>query len=174
VYNFLQLSIMVYLAWVLPTRMAFSKVSTSATDIVIDLLIDASVVCDMIISMNQFDYDPRTMQLVTDRKKIKRKYMSSWFFVDFFSVFPLDHIIFLTGVLILNNSTSDDMAEWGFSLQTLSTEVRMLRLVRLVRLARMGKLLKMDNIVGWLYSVVGRYVDEPPSPLVPSPPRWWE
>lgn len=156
-YDFVQLSIMVYLGWALPTRLAFSKVAESWTEIATDIFIDASVVVDMIISMHQFEYDSKTRQLMTDRKRIKRRYMKSWFIVDVLSVVPIDHLLFLIGALISNHSKSDEMAARGFYLQTLSTEVRMIRLVRLVRLFRMGKLLNMDNVVGWLMAVVGRF-----------------
>ena len=76
-YDALQIIILCYLAWLLPTRLAFSLVATGI-EVVTDLLIDMAVWLDMLLHMNSFYYDSKTKRLVTDKKKIKRDSLRSW------------------------------------------------------------------------------------------------
>ena len=46
-------------------------------------------------------YDPKTKKLITDRARIKREYIKSWFLLDFFSVVPADQALFVIGTLLL-------------------------------------------------------------------------
>jgi hypothetical protein len=73
-YNMLQLFIMLYLAWILPTRSAFHKKPTG-WGVFVDIFIDMSVYVDIVVNMNVFYYDSKTHQLITDKHKIKKGYM---------------------------------------------------------------------------------------------------
>ena len=148
-YDFLQLWILLYLAWILPNRIAFSK-TPKGWDKFTDLLIDMLVWIDMLLSMNMYYYDKKTKRLITDRVKIKKSYMSSWFFVDLFSVLPVDQLMLVSGTLLIAYAEDDQIASWGFVLQEYSQAARM---IRLVRLAKLADLLNIEKVVNSLHGL---------------------
>eukprot|EP01047_Picozoa_sp_COSAG01_P028872 COSAG01_NODE_1957_length_8805_cov_22.976344_4_plen_532_part_00 len=156
VYDMSQLCIMLYLGWLLPVRLAFNKGASGPIEVALDLIIDASVMVDIFLQMHMYYYDDKTRRLVTDQKAIKRDYLRSWFFIDFFSVVPLDQVLFLIGTLMLDNGTSNGVIAWGYRLLEWSVSVRMMRLLRLVRLAKIKQLLNMDKVVHNIYLIVKR------------------
>ena len=149
-YDFLQLVILIYLAWELPNRLAFQK-TPKGYEIYTDLFIDFLVWTDMFLSMNMFQYDDKTKVLITDRARIKKDYIHSWFLVDLFSVFPLDQMMLLIGTFMVESDTSGHLVAAGYEIIQMSATARMLRLIRLVRLARLAKLLNVEQIVNTLY-----------------------
>jgi len=156
VYDMVQLAIMLYLAWLLPTRFAFQTGASSALEVALDLIIDLSVWIDMVMQRRMYNYDDKTKKLVTDKDLIKRGYMRSWFMVDFFSVVPADQVLFVTGSLILSNASSDSGVEWGYRIIEYSVTARLMRLLRLVRLVKIGKLMKVDVLVHNIYLLLKR------------------
>ena len=56
--------------------------------VVLDYIIDALFIFDILINFNAPYEDVANRYLVTDRKKIACHYLSSWFFIDFISSFP--------------------------------------------------------------------------------------
>jgi CRP-like cAMP-binding protein len=148
-YDFVQLSILLYLAWVLPNRLAFSKIP-KGLEIIGDLFIDTMVWVDIFLSMHMYFYDSKTKQLVTNQVRIKKSYLNSWFLIDLFSVLPVDQLLLITGNLMIEHG-NEDVAGIGFEVAASAAAARMLRLIRLVRLARLAKLLNIDKIVMTLY-----------------------
>lgn len=145
-YDIAQVVVMVYLAWVLPTRMAFDKAAVG-WGVIVDIMVDISVYIDMGVSMNTYTFDKKSGELITDKKKVKRAYMRSWFFVDLFSVFPLDQVMLLVGNLIMQHGTNDHMIEMGFHLVQFSISARMLRLLRLLRLVKLKQMINIDMVI---------------------------
>lgn len=149
-YDLLQLFIMLYLGWLLPTRLAFTKTASGPTEVLLDLLIDASVWTDMFLQTRMCSIDKKTKKLIHDPKWIRRHYLKSWFFVDFFSVVPADQILLLVGSILTDNGHPD----WGAVLLEYSVSARLMRLLRLVRLAKIQQLLNMDKVTQHLYMVL--------------------
>ena len=152
-YDMFQLLIMINLAWVLPYRFAFSKKPETTFDVVIDILIDLSVWIDIFLQMKMYTFDNMSGKLVTDGGKNKRKYLKSWFLIDFLSVVPLDQVLLAIGSYMISSDSSDGRAA-GESILEWSIEARLLRLLRLVRLAKIGSLLRIDEVVHALHSVL--------------------
>ncbi len=69
---------------------------------------------------------------VKDHRKIARRYIRSWFFLDIISVFPVD-VLMVLGVL---GGSAEADGESGAGATDLLQMVRMLRLLRLIKLAR--------------------------------------
>ena len=153
-YDMFQLFIMLYLGWLLPTRLAFSKGATGVVEVIVDIFIDLSVWVDMFLNCYMYQYDEQTRKLITDVKYLKRKYLRSWFIVDFFSVVPLDQVLFAIGSWLVEGGESDDTVTWGYRLLEWSVAARLMRLLRLVRLGKLKKLLNIDSIVHNIYVVV--------------------
>jgi hypothetical protein len=156
VYDMIQLLIMLYLAWVLPTRLALNKTATGWA-VVGDLVVDASVYVDIIMNMKTYEYDSKTRQLITDRRQIKKSYMKSWFFIDFFSVVPVDQVLLLIGNLIIDNTSSDEWVTIGFVILDWSLTARMLRLLRLLRLVKIKKLMNVDRAISYLMQLLSPF-----------------
>jgi hypothetical protein len=146
VYDFFQMALLLYLAWRLPNRLAFEKMQVGV-ELLIDLLIDLSVWVDMYLSTHMFYYNKKTKILVYDRQIIKRRYMMSWFFIDLFSVLPVDQCLFLVGNLLI----SYEYPVAGYRCIGWGVAARMLRLVRVLRLARLPELIRVDMLVALLY-----------------------
>eukprot|EP01047_Picozoa_sp_COSAG01_P079619 COSAG01_NODE_15171_length_1366_cov_1.018153_1_plen_269_part_00 len=80
--------------------------------------------------------------------------MKSWFFIDLFSVLPLDQVLLEIGRWMVKNSSSNKETMVGEELLFWSVEARLLRLLRLVRLAKIKQLLRIDDIVRYLHKVL--------------------
>ena len=61
---------------------------------VFDPLVDGTFLVDILINFNTaiHIYKDEQMTVVSDRRKIARRYIRGWFFVDLFSALPLDAI----------------------------------------------------------------------------------
>jgi hypothetical protein len=153
-YDLFQLFIMLYLGWLLPTRLAFTKTAAGPLEVALDLIIDFSVYCDMFLQTKMCSYDNKTKKLIHDQKRIKNEYLKSWFLVDFFSVVPADQILLLVGTLLVDNGSP----EWGMVLLDYSVAARLMRLLRLVRLAKIQQLLNMKKIIHQLYQILHHLV----------------
>jgi len=154
-YDLGQLLIMLYLGYLLPVRLAFTKTANGTFEVALDLIIDASVWVDMFLQMRMCSYDSKTKKLISDQRKIKRDYMRSWFIVDFFSVVPADQVLLLIGTIMVENAESmGSNPEWGIYLLDLSVTARLMRLLRLVRLAKIKQLLNLDRLTHTVYMLV--------------------
>lgn len=132
VYNLGQMALIVYLLFTLPYNLAFD-ITTSGVLFWIDVIVDLALAFDVVLSMNRYYRHPRTNDLVTDKRAIRKQYMRSWFLVDVMAVIPFDYLV----LLIYSWSDSDS--------STVRNEVRtarLLRLTKLSRFARMSKLLR--------------------------------
>ena len=155
-YDMGQLVIMLYLGYLLPVRQAFTKTATGPISVMLDLIIDLSVWVDMFMQMRMCYYDKKTRKLITDQKRIKREYIKTWFFVDFFSVVPADQVLLLVGKIMVDNVTSEVGIEWGVYLMELSITARLMRLLRLVRLVKIKQLLNLEKVTNNVYILAKR------------------
>ena len=96
-----------------------------------NLLITVFFIMDMVLNLNTGYYSKGT--LIMQRKKIIKKYMSFWFYIDFVSSFPFD-------LLPLDQLTPD---EGVTDKSEISKKARVLRIVRFLRFAKLSKLLRI-------------------------------
>lgn len=150
IYDLIQLFIMLYLGWLLPRRLAFTKTAAGTFEAALDLLIDASVWTDMFLQTRMCSIDNKTKKLIHNPRRIRRDYLKSWFFVDLFSVLPADQILLLVGSILVENGSPDI----GGALLEYSVSARLMRLLRLVRLAKIQQLLNMEKVTQHLYMVL--------------------
>ena len=152
-YDLVQLCIMMYLGYLLPLRQAFTQTASGPLEVTLDLIIDLSVWIDMFMQMRMCYYDRKTKKLVTDQRQIKREYVRSWLFVDFFSVVPADQVLLLVGTIMVDNTSSEKGVEWGMLLMEWSVTARLMRLLRLVRLAKIKQLLNLEKVTHTVYTL---------------------
>lgn len=151
-----QLTIMLYLGYLLPVRQAFTQTANGPISVALDLIIDLSVWIDMFLQMRMCYYDKKTRKMITDQKRIKREYLKSWFFIDFFSVVPADQVLLLVGNIMVKNVTTETGVEWGILLMEWSITARLMRLLRLVRLVKIKQLLNLEKVTGNVYMLAKR------------------
>eukprot|EP01050_Picozoa_sp_SAG11_P009572 SAG11_NODE_910_length_6585_cov_7.205520_7_plen_413_part_00 len=159
IYDFFQLCIMVYLAYLLPIRLAFNKGPSGPLEVIIDLFIDASVWIDMIAQMKMYQWNPKTNRLITDGVQLKKAYLRHWFVIDFCSVVPIDQVLFTVGTFMVDGASSATRLEWGLMLLEWSVTARMLRLLRLVRLVKIKALLNISQLIHSIYTALSPFMD---------------
>lgn len=123
---------------IIPFRLGFHIETLSDTEKVIDYSIDILFGLDMLANLNTAFYN-ESKELITGRFRIALEYLKLWFFIDFFSTVPIDHI---ASAAISSGSDEDGAA----GLRSLKI-IRVIRLVRLLKLARVLKLKKLSEHV---------------------------
>eukprot|EP01048_Picozoa_sp_COSAG05_P012999 COSAG05_NODE_1343_length_5135_cov_4.082208_6_plen_161_part_00 len=77
IYDMGQLTVMLYLLWLLPRRFAFNDSmrnnDSTSFKVAADVLVDMSVVMDIFMQMRMYYFDKKTKELVTDKARIKRE-----------------------------------------------------------------------------------------------------
>lgn len=67
----------------------------------LNYIIDGFFAIDIFVNFNSA-YTDESYETITDRKKIAKEYLASWFLVDFLSIVPFELIVMMT-----NNSNAD-------------------------------------------------------------------
>lgn len=116
--------LIIYSVIVIPVEIGFQVASQNGLqhfNTVVDLIFGI----DMLLSLRTCYYDDKRDAYVVTPRFIYRHYLRTWFFIDFFSVFPFE--------LILAGTASSAIFR---SLKL----IKVIRLVRLLKLARLAKL----------------------------------
>ena len=132
-YDLFQCLILLYFAYILPKRIGF-EIEPNATESIVDMCIDLAIVFDIFLNFSCFSYDTNRT-LVINPSKIKVNYMKSWFFIDLFSVVPLDMACRLVGELISNEDVI-----------LFANKLRLGRLIRFFRIFRLPKILNTRQL----------------------------
>lgn len=122
---------------VTPLHIAFNPDSLSST--VFNTIFDTLFLIDILIIFNSAFYTPE-MELVEDRPRIAKNYITGWFMIDIVAIIPFD--------LILNAS------EYNFFARV----ARFGRLYKLVKLTRLLKVLQLmrerDKLMSFFDSIL--------------------
>ncbi|CAG9312626.1 unnamed protein product [Blepharisma stoltei] len=97
----------------------------------IDLTIDGLFIIDIIINFNTAYVDDEG-KIITNRKSIAKRYLTTWFLIDLIACIPFPNL--------MNNFNADGNKNYGF--QRLARVLRLLRMYRLVRVSRLFKVFK--------------------------------
>ncbi|KAG6396383.1 hypothetical protein SASPL_142531 [Salvia splendens] len=87
--------LVVYSAWVCPYEIAFLNSKPSPPLYIADNIVDIFFAIDIILTFFVAYMDSTTQLLVLDRKKIAKRYLSTWFIMDVASTIPFETIAFL-------------------------------------------------------------------------------
>jgi hypothetical protein len=116
---------LLYTATITPFRIAFFEYDDTlwvSLDSIVDVIFAVDIFSNFFYAYYDDDYN-----LITDRKRISRNYLFSWFLIDVVAVIPIS--------LILQSG------------QDYNSLARLARLPRLYRLIKMTKLVRMLKIV---------------------------
>jgi len=119
---------LIFTAIVTPYEVALLEASLDPL-FFINRVIDLMFVCDMIMNffLTYYEEGQFSGRWITDRAKIRRRYLRSWFIIDLFSIIPFD----VLSVVKQNQSIS---------------KLKIVRIVRLLRLLKMVRILKASKI----------------------------
>lgn len=84
--------IVLFLAIVLPPRIAFVDKESTAW-VVLNWIINASFAIDIILTFFTAKEDPKLQVLITDKRRIAKIYVKSWFVIDIISIIPFESIL---------------------------------------------------------------------------------
>jgi hypothetical protein len=85
----------------------------------------------------RFSWHPRTRDLITDAKVLRKRYLRSWFVMDAVALFPFDHVV---RIYMAQQSCE------GPSCADARNKVRSTRLIRLTKLSRFARLAKLAKL----------------------------
>lgn len=131
-WDYTMFALISYLMVSIPYEVAFvepSDVQTFWT--VLGVIIDVLFWVDIALTFNTSYKDGQIF--VTSRKKIAKRYLKCWFWIDLCAALPLDDII--TGMVV--GDVSDAKALKMVKSVRLLRQLRMLKLLRLMRIARL-------------------------------------
>ena len=121
--------ILVFVALVVPVRLAFSEDDTEAW-VAINYFVDGSFALDLILTFFTSYFDDKLLVDITSKKQIAINYMKTWFFVDALSIFPFEPIL--------------SQINWDHigALVQITRVTKLYKLIRMVRLLKMARLFK--------------------------------
>lgn len=125
-YDIIMMILVAYSCMTSMYYVAFSE-PTSSVHKSIDWVVEGFFYMDIALSFIHAYQEPETQRIVTNFRMIALRYLRSWFFVDFISVFPF-YIFLPTGVL-----------------------TRLLRLLRLPRLAKLLDVTHFERVLRGLF-----------------------
>ena len=123
--------LMMYTATITPYRVCFVEEVTGSW-LVVDIITDVMFGVDICLTFFSA-YEENDATLVTNRTKIAKKYLKSWFLLDVLGCLPINYI----------SLSSQDSTSTG---DTYNRLFRLLRLPRLYRLIRVFRLMKMVRV----------------------------
>jgi potassium voltage-gated channel Eag-related subfamily H protein 7 len=130
----IMLGLLMFTATVTPYEVAFLETKIDQL-FVINRLVDCGFICDMFIQFF-LAYVNLEGKTIMDHKLIAKRYLKSWFGVDFVSILPYD----MLGLLFNNENVS---------------QLKLLRIVRLLRLLKLLRLIKAARILKRYESQLG-------------------
>ena len=88
IWNIVVVFLLLYVAVETPIAFSFKEIKVWSTEYILDLAIDALFFIDLISNCFFAYTDEQTNKLVIDNKKIFKRYLKSWFFIDLSACFP--------------------------------------------------------------------------------------
>jgi hypothetical protein len=136
-WDFYVIFLILYVALVVPYRLGFESDDTPGW-IVWGYFLDFSFLIDIILTFFTSFYDQELSEHVCDHRRIAAEYMRLWFWIDMFSILPIE--------LILNSSLSggdDDDGPGKFNVLAKFPRIaRLYSLVKFIRLTKLTRLMK--------------------------------
>jgi hypothetical protein len=127
--------LIMYVAVVVPFRLGFESEDTKAWK-TWGYILDVSFLIDIILTFFTAYFDADSSELITDPKQIALYYLKGWFWIDAFSILPIETLL---------KKAIPGEGEGGGKINVLAKFPRIARLyslVRFIRLMRLTRLLK--------------------------------
>ncbi|XP_061096464.1 potassium/sodium hyperpolarization-activated cyclic nucleotide-gated channel 2 [Conger conger] len=135
-WDFTMLMFMVGNLIIIPVGITFFKDETTTPWIIFNVVSDTFFLMDLVLNFRTgIVYEDNT-EIILDPKKIKTKYLKTWFVVDFVSSIPVDYIFLIV--------------EKGIDSEVYKT-ARALRIVRFTKILSLLRLLRLSRLIRYIH-----------------------
>lgn len=150
-WDFTMLLFMVGNLIIIPVGITFFKEETTTPWIIFNVVSDTFFLMDLVLNFRTGIIIEDNSDIILDPKTIKKKYLKTWFIVDFVSSIPVDYIF-----LIVEKGIDSEVYKTARALRI----VRFTKILSLLRLLRLSRLIRYIHqweevsafVAGFLYS----------------------
>lgn len=135
-WDFTMLMFMVGNLIIIPVGITFFKDETTTAWIIFNVVSDTFFLMDLVLNFRTGIVFEDNTEIILDPKKIKQKYLKSWFVVDFVSSIPVDYIFLIV--------------EKGIDSEVYKT-ARALRIVRFTKILSLLRLLRLSRLIRYIH-----------------------
>ncbi|XP_034072119.1 potassium/sodium hyperpolarization-activated cyclic nucleotide-gated channel 1 [Gymnodraco acuticeps] len=135
-WDFTMLLFMVGNLIIIPVGITFFKDETTAPWIIFNVVSDTFFLIDLVLNFRTGIVFEDNTEIILDPNKIKKKYLKSWFMVDFVSSIPVDYIFLIV--------------ERGMDSEVYKT-ARALRIVRFTKILSLLRLLRLSRLIRYIH-----------------------
>uniref|UniRef100_A0A8C8A987 Hyperpolarization activated cyclic nucleotide gated potassium and sodium channel 2 n=1 Tax=Oryzias sinensis TaxID=183150 RepID=A0A8C8A987_9TELE len=135
-WDFTMLMFMVGNLIIIPVGITFFKDETTTPWIIFNVVSDTFFLMDLVLNFRTGIVFEDNTEIILDPKKIKMKYLKSWFVVDFVSSIPVDYIFLIV--------------EKGIDSEVYKT-ARALRIVRFTKILSLLRLLRLSRLIRYIH-----------------------
>uniref|UniRef100_A0A7M4F9N0 Hyperpolarization activated cyclic nucleotide gated potassium and sodium channel 2 n=1 Tax=Crocodylus porosus TaxID=8502 RepID=A0A7M4F9N0_CROPO len=135
-WDFTMLLFMVGNLIIIPVGITFFKEETTAPWIVFNVVSDTFFLMDLVLNFRTGIVIEDNTEIILDPERIKKKYLKTWFVVDFVSSIPVDYIFLIV--------------EKGIDSEVYKT-ARALRIVRFTKILSLLRLLRLSRLIRYIH-----------------------
>ncbi|KAM3619052.1 uncharacterized protein V6R79_002287 [Siganus canaliculatus] len=135
-WDFTMLMFMVGNLIIIPVGITFFKDETTTPWIIFNVVSDTFFLVDLVLNFRTGIVFEDNTEIILDPDKIKKKYLKSWFVVDFVSSIPVDYIFLIV--------------EKGIDSEVYKT-ARALRIVRFTKILSLLRLLRLSRLIRYIH-----------------------
>nr|QIX02986.1 hyperpolarization activated cyclic nucleotide gated potassium channel 2 [Clarias magur] len=135
-WDFTMLMFMVGNLIIIPVGITFFKDETTTPWIIFNVVSDTFFLMDLVLNFRTGIVFEDNTEIILDPKKIKQKYLRTWFVVDFISSIPVDYIFLIV--------------EKGIDSEVYKT-ARALRIVRFTKILSLLRLLRLSRLIRYIH-----------------------
>lgn len=131
---------------IIPVGITFFKEETTTPWIIFNVVSDTFFLMDLVLNFRTGIIIEDNSDIILDPKTIKKKYLKTWFVVDFVSSIPVDYIF-----LIVEKGIDSEMYKTA----------RALRIVRFTKILSLLRLLRLSRLIRYIHQweEVGCFLD---------------
>nr|XP_003230015.2 PREDICTED: potassium/sodium hyperpolarization-activated cyclic nucleotide-gated channel 2 [Anolis carolinensis] len=135
-WDFTMLLFMVGNLIIIPVGITFFKDETTAPWIIFNVISDTFFLTDLVMNFRTGIVIEDNTDIILDPERIKKKYLKTWFVVDFVSSIPVDYIFLIV--------------EKGMDSEVYKT-ARALRIVRFTKILSLLRLLRLSRLIRYIH-----------------------
>uniref|UniRef100_A0A674N6C0 Cyclic nucleotide-binding domain-containing protein n=1 Tax=Takifugu rubripes TaxID=31033 RepID=A0A674N6C0_TAKRU len=135
-WDFTMLLFMVGNLIIIPVGITFFKEETTTPWIIFNVVSDTFFLMDLVLNFRTGIIIEDNSDIILDPKTIKKKYLKTWFIVDFISSIPVDYIFLIV--------------EKGIDSEVYKT-ARALRIVRFTKILSLLRLLRLSRLIRYIH-----------------------
>ena len=135
-WDFTMLMFMVGNLIIIPVGITFFKDETTTPWIIFNVVSDTFFLMDLVLNFRTGIVFEDNTEIILDPDKIKKKYLKTWFVVDFVSSIPVDYIFLIV--------------EKGIDSEVYKT-ARALRIVRFTKILSLLRLLRLSRLIRYIH-----------------------